>query len=168
MGKDKKKHEGELYDAGDILAIITKNVRENGKLKGPNKKTLAYACGHHIRTKSGKLKSEVETVTSRNSKKRYLHCKICKADFTGAFLNDEELRNALRKPQDMIQQMKYVMHASGADKESIRFVTNAAIVLYRLPKYYKDLRKVVMKQNQLSKKGKKREYDDSSNFGAWK
>lgn len=164
--KGSGKNDGELHDPGDILAIVTKTMKQYGKLKGKNKKILAYGCGHHILKKNGKPDPRIETRKNKAGQ-QYLHCKICGADFTGTLLTDKQLEDALRKPQDIIQQMKFIVHSSGGDRNAVRFVTEASILLYRLPKVYKNMRKVVSKQEELKKAGKKKRYSNDSSFGTW-
>lgn len=164
MGKNKEKKRV-YHDANDILSLVSAKVNKKGEIKGDSKKEtrmLRYACPHHKLSKKGNRKPTID----KPDGSKYLICYMCGAKFTGQLLNDQELANALKKPKDIIQQMKYLATAVGVDKDASRFITQAAIDIYSLEKYYRNMRKKVDNDNKLKKK--KKNNSGNERLGGWR
>lgn len=173
MGK-KKKHDRKKYvDSSDIVARITESLNKKGRISKGSKKEvrmLRYACPHHkYNKKTHKIEPTLAKTGGGNGK--MLFCEACKASFTGQILTDKEVDNGMKKAQDIVQQLKFLVHAAGGDQEDVRYVTNAAVAIYQLPGFYKKARRVVEKQQHLGGKKRKHERGDRNkmeHFGSWK
>lgn len=163
MGK--KKDFNTTKDCAEILQTITNSLTKKGKIKGKNKhetKMLIYACPHNKLTKKGKVQP---TIDKQNGK---LHCSMCDARFSGHIYSDEEVRAMCTKTMSLIQQMKFLTPALGADKDTQRFITNAAITMESLPKIYKRIRKVAQKNKEMKRKKNNQNRGYSGNEGEWR
>lgn len=168
--KNKKEYDGKKYvDSSDIVARVTEALNKKGRISKGSKKEvrmLRYACPHHMfDKKKGKVVPTLGKSGGGNGK--MLYCNACKASFTGQILTDKEVDNGMRKAQDIVQQLKFLIHAAGGSQEDVRYVTNAAVAIYQLPGVYKKARKIVEKKQKLGKKDKRNTKKQSNQFGAW-
>ena len=152
-------------DASDIIQTITKSLTKKGKIKGRNKKEtkmLTYACPHNKLNKKGEIVPQIETVG------KMLRCRMCHAEFSGHIYMDDEIRKMLKNTMYLINQMKFMMPALKADKDTQRFVTQLAVSMEQVPKIYHRIRKVADKRTEMQRKKKNKQNRDNDGYGSWR
>lgn len=141
---------------------VSNALTKKGKIskKGKNKKKLHTMCCHAVYSKKGKIKSKII-----NNNDGTCTCTICGATFAGKLYTKNEVQEILKPTVELLQATKYTSVAAGVNNDGIKYVVGTLSALKKFPKYYRNVRKVVAKTDE---KTKKPSYDvDSTSFGSW-
>lgn len=162
--KVKKNNNDIKLGDGSIIAIITENLSKKGEIKGHSKKhtkVLKGGCVHHVINRKGKVKPRIW-----NDGKGNCTCTICKFSFKTKPANDKDLDSTVDGFQKLNNQAKFVAAASGADSETLSYLSKIGADLMFYKKTYRKLISIVQKRDNLSKK-KQKSNTGSQNFGSW-
>lgn len=146
------------------VQTISKIYKKKGKIKGRNKnetKLLRATCTHHVYTKNEKLKPVL--IAKDNV---VLICKVCGARFTAQFKTKEEKKEIIGSYREMLDQLKFISVAVGADKKTVSFITQQCVNLITINKISKKLYKVADKSSSKDKRKKNKGYKQNQ-MGSW-
>lgn len=163
MAKNKNKKKDVMLNVSDVTAKITDSLNKKGKIKGKSKKEtliLKGACEHHRLNGKGKARQRVYVTN------HVAHCKMCGASFRTDLYNDEELMKVLDNMKELNNQAKFMVKAIDGGKDLEHFFCSMGANLNLYKKFYKNVSKVVDKIDH-SKKKKKKNYTNSSEYGTW-
>lgn len=150
------------------LMLIAKNVTKKGKIKGSNKKEtkqLKLMCPHHRITKKGAVKSTLVPGKDENGNS-VLVCDLCKTIVNPHFYTDEEVDKIVDDMADLLQQLKFMGTAVGANKTT-DFAAQACVMNKHVKKSYVRTRNVAKKNGNLKKKKKNNNANGSNVYGSW-
>jgi hypothetical protein len=148
-------------------SVVTDHVKKtkNGyKLIGTKeeKKMLKSMCEHHILTKRGKVKP----IVAYGNHGKDCQCRICKEQYPTYFYEDGQVKKAVSDVKRPASQLKMMVRAIEADKETTEYAATLNVLLDRLPKVYGQVSSIAKKQDKNEKK-KKRKKNQNRQLGGW-
>ena len=150
------------------LLLISKKITKKGKIKGDNKKEtkqLILMCPHHKITKKGSVKSTLVPNGVDENGRQICTCELCKKDVSTKFYTDEQVDQIVGDMMALLQQLKFMGTAVGADKTT-DFAAQACVMNKHVKKSYIRTRNVAKKSGNIKKK-KKENGRGSNVYGSW-
>lgn len=159
----KKKYKVVPCERSNSVAIVSKSLTKNGKIKGRNKaetKMLEAACCHHVPKKNGKLKSTY-----------IIHgdmciCKKCKASFPARLLEKDDINEVYNGAAELIDQAKYLVVACNSGAPALDLLAETKIKLNQSKKIHKRVTKIARKSQGI-KKNKNKYPGAETTLGFW-